>query len=86
MNSARQKAVKFAERMKRIPTKTQRCEVYGNATLIVDEVHAVNILCHQRLVARRATKGNSPAVRAALQVMQDRLDYERNPARGWRLA
>jgi hypothetical protein len=64
------KAAKFAVRMRKIPRKVVRCDVYGTVAVAVDERHARNIL---RKVVPTAT---SSEVYVALMIMQERLDDE----------
>ena len=62
------RAVKFAERMNRIPRRALRCEIYGTVSVALDERHAANII---RKVFPCATQSE---IYAAMTVLHNRID------------
>ncbi len=62
--------VSFAWRMRTVPRKAQRCEIYGTVSAVVDRDHALNIL-------RKAFPGyriDAVIAYRAFNVLQERLD------------
>lgn len=58
----------FAARMKSVPRRAQKCDIYDTVTAVVDERHARNIF---RKIAPTAS---GPAIYTALAILSDRLD------------
>lgn len=64
------KAVSFAYRMRSVPRRALRCEIYGTVTAAVDQRHAFNIMA-KAIPGLRASETYD-----AMVVLQDRLDNQ----------
>lgn len=68
-----EKVMGFVSRMRRIPRKAQRCELYGTVKAVVDERRAKNII---RKMFPRVERGT---LYEAMWAMQEALDEAARP-------